>query len=34
MLGKVYKIIDEKIYVKPLVDFKNLEFVQVVTQKK
>ena len=29
-----YKIIDEKIYVKPFVDFKNLEFVQVVTQKK
>ena len=34
MVGKVYKIIDEKIYVKPFVDFKNLEFVQVVTQKK
>ena len=32
-VGKIYKIIDNHIYVKPFVNFKNLEFVQVIKNK-
>lgn len=32
-VGKVFKILDSKIYVRPFVDFDNLQFVQVVSAK-